>query len=229
MSAPREASLADVQAAVAEEERTGGGSVSLAETLFRLFYGAPADVVLGVCARALARYRPTSPRARADELLADPLAWVARHGREIPDDPPDLGPGDAAFQGALDGLLILAAHGTEPRLATPAACVALMSAVHAEALQTWERVDRAAVDLWRRLNTDDGEIEDLAESDALDPSRQAPEIAAARHQRWQEILAELRTSHIASAAGPDESALAADLAEWRDHEYLLIAPPRRSK
>ncbi len=198
------------------------------EWLFRLIYGAPPPLVVHTAVIGLARYRPTSVRIRADELLAAPQAWVAAHGRAVPDDPPDLGPGDAAFLGALDGLLIAVAYPAYPRLFTPGACVALTDAIHAQMDQIWEIVDPEAVELWRKSGDENAEAQACGVADALLRRMAHPARLAAQSEGWERLLGDFRAAGFSALPDTlDPAQREADLAVWREQEYLLLSPVAR--
>ena len=193
---------------------------SCREALFRVLYdGLPANVQLSLAGFAIQRFLPIFENKWPNitwpaTLLRDPSEWLTRHGRSLPDEPPDPDPADAAFIFTFDALLLASNYQTDALILTSSCAAAVGSAINARQCAVWMADDPEGVAMWRRQGYFPGRS--LAQS--------KPAIAVAERE-WEATAVWLsaRTEWIEAEAAPAEE-IERNLARWREHEMSLIVP-----
>lgn len=190
-----------------------------AESYFRITYGLPAQLQIALARLAINSYLPvfenkwpaiTWPR----QLLEDVDQWVRRFGKQLPDEPDDPDPADAAFLFSFDALLMAGSHHSNPLTLTSSCASAVNSAVNARQSNVWIADDPEAVEMWKTYQYFSGRsvIENVAS------------IAVAERE-WTRVAASLEERQVLSCPEEaDESEIEQALARWVEHEMLLIAP-----
>jgi hypothetical protein len=221
-----EPSIAELEAGAAKQDQP-----AIQEACFRLLYrlSPPTQIEGSVCMAV--RYAPVFAHHWRhvnwpNDLLADLPDWVRRFGRRTPDAPDAIGPGDANFLFALDGLLMAGTVGDRHDLATMACAFAVVHAVEARAANVWAADDPGAVVLWRALHpTSEDETRITPEELADFHRRSVIENCAARAVRlreWRVFAAWLRALPAsAMASSSDQRSEDRSFAAWCANEGLL--------
>lgn len=190
--------------------------VQLDERLYRILYGLPFAVQLEAALLPCKRYLPIYEAHHPGEslparLLADPVAWHAAHGEEIPGLVVSRDLADPRFDFALHALLFGCHHPEHPAVVSSQLCLAVGSAIFARAENAWaaDEPDRARQERrgagWCSL---------------FDSVLYAPIL----RREWEAVLAALEP-HVAEQADEvDLAAMEAGLARWRRNQHLYLSP-----
>lgn len=197
-------------------DRTG---IHYSELCFRILYGLPANLQIGLATFSMQRYLPFFeakwPTVKwPREILNNVAQWVFLHDRCIPDEPSGLDAADAAFSFSFDGLLLAYTHPRNNLTLTASAACAIHSAINAHRLNGWITNDPQAYQMWKRR--------------VYIPGRRStdnPAAVAVAEREWNQVTDWLRQEEVWTY--PDEVVrvkMEQDLARWKRREMLLIVP-----
>lgn len=190
-----------------------------AQLYFRITYGLPAELQITMARLGINSYLPifekkwpaiTWPR----QLLGDVDQWVKQFGAQLPDEPDDPDPADAAFLFSFDALLLASSHPGDPLTLTSSCACAVISAINSRQSNVWIADDPEAVEMWKTYRYFPGRS--VAENVAA--------IAVAERE-WKKVAAWLEERAVSSS--PDEAdvdEIEKGLARWEENEMLLIRP-----
>lgn len=189
------------------------------ELYFQITYGLPAQSQISLARLAINGYLPifgtkwpavTWPR----QLLEDVEQWVRQSGRQLPDEPDDPDPADAAFFSSLDGLLLASSYSGDPFTLTSSCASAINSAINARQSNVWIADDPEGVEMWKKQEYLLGRS----------VTENAAAIAVAERE-WKKVAAWLEEKQVwSSPEEADEDEIEKALARWKEHEMLLIVP-----
>lgn len=208
------------------EAAAGANWHALPDALFQLLYELPATLQVEIGSFPMHRYLPIFEQhwpgvGWPRRLLADVAAWVAQHGRALPDEPADTGPADAAFLLGCDALVLAMSQQKDSGVLTSSCVYSTERGIDARFVAVWERDDPEAVRIWR------GQVEPAGHGAvSLLEGRTALDNKAAQQVRRAEWLAliEFLNEHAVGAAPgvADVAAMMRDLRRWSDRERCLI-------
>lgn len=209
--------VGELRALLAQLAGTSILPVQLDERLYRILFGLPFDVQLEAALLPCRRYLPIYEAHHPGEMLparvlADPVAWHAAHGEEIPGLLVNRDLADPRFDFALHALLFGCHHPEHSAVVSSQLCLAVRNAIFARAENAWaaDEPDRAQ----QERRSPGGRYS------LFDSVLYAPIL----RREWEVILAALEP-HVAGQ--PDEVDLAAledGLARWRRNQHLYLGP-----
>ena len=194
-----------------------------AEVAFRILYGLPAKTQLGLSKFALERYLEIFTRkwpaiAWPAQLLSNIDGWFGSHGRSVPSEPDDPDPADAAFVFSFDALLLAASDSGNQLVLTSSCMASVIAAISARQCNVWMADDPQGVEMWR--------LQEYFPGRSVGENRAAIAVA---EREWEEIAQWLKNAEVWRHPNPfTVEEIETALAEWKEHELLLI-PPRSSK
>ena len=191
------------------------------ELLFRILYGLPASVTIGIAIESLWRFLPAFqfrwPRHNWPiRILNDPYEWVRRHGWSIGSVPKYGGLKYGAYVAGFDALVNAIVYQDDQGCMASSSCVVISCARSAIVDNVWEADDPDAVRLWRisRLPPGRSAIENVAS------------LAVARRE-WEVLIEFLSTEENARIFDSGRvNEVEAYLARWRGSgdEFFLTGP-----
>lgn len=209
--------VGELRALLAQLAGTSIPPVQLDELLYRILYGLPFAVQLEAAMLPCRRYLPIYEAHHPGEtlparVLADPVAWHAEHGEEIPGLVVNRDLADPRFDFALHALLFGCHHPEHPAVVASQLCLSVREATIARAENAWaaDEPDRAQQE---RRNPG-------GRYSLFDSVLYAPIL----RREWEAVLAFLEP-HVATQ--PDEVDLVAmedGLTRWRRNEHLYLGP-----
>jgi hypothetical protein len=191
--------------------------VELDELLYRIMYGMPFSIQLEVAVIPCKRYLPIYEFHHPGEslparLLADPIAWHAAHGEEIPGLVVNRDLADPRFDFGLHALLFGCHYPEHPAVVSSQFCLTIRNAISARAENAWAADEP---DVAQKERHSPGGRYAL-----FDSVLYAPII----RREWEAVLAVLE---LHAANQPDEVDLVAmedGLARWRRNHHLYLGP-----
>ena len=192
---------------------------------FRVLYGLPFQLQIGLAIFMMRRYLPIFERREPEInwpriILDDVASRVEEHQRGIPNAGKFEYLPDSAFNMSFDGLVAAYYHRNKSFFLTLSSLCAVKSAISARRSNVWAADDPEAVEIWERQR-ENPEI-------YLDPSRWSSNNLAAYaviQREWQEVGKWLWQEQVWNY--PDEVNLEEMedyLDYWKSNEMILIVP-----
>lgn len=160
---------------------------SILDGYFRLLYGLPIKIQIGIACFMMYRYLPIFEKNQPEitwprQLLKNVAKWVEENERCIPDYGTFQFPADSAFRSSFDGLLDAYYYRTNPYKLTSGCIYAIQFAINARRSNVWAADDPEAVEIDKSA-LDNPEI--YLAPERL-PSRNVAAIAVVQRE-WQEV------------------------------------------
>lgn len=203
---------------------------SCVQLCFRIIYGLPAPTQIELAVFVLKRYLPIFESHWPNvtwpvQLLNNTEQWFQEFGGEIPQEPAEVSPADAAFLSSMDGLLLACASETKPGRLSSSCAYAVNTGIQARTDNVWAADDPQAVSKWRQLASpgDETDMEQLFGALAeRGPTRNVASLAVAERE-WQKVVEWLSTKQVWTH--PDrvnEEEIEQVLRRWKERELLLM-------
>ncbi len=129
----------------------------LCEHCFRILYGLPSEVQIGLASFMMRRYLPLlkvsdSTRIWLNILLDDVGKWVEEFGKSLPSREEDSfkKPGEGGFLIGLSGLVDAYYCRDDPFTLTHSVIYAAISSIEARSISIWAADDPEAVEMWHK-------------------------------------------------------------------------------